>query len=66
MMNLITFFSEVRYELSKVVWPSRSDFIGSIIVVLITMAAFAVFLGCVNYMFHMAFLKGFQALVLSH
>ena len=66
MKNLMVFFSEVKYELSRVVWPSRSEFVGSIIVVLITMAAFTVFLGCVNYIFHMAFLKGFQALVLSH
>lgn len=66
MKNLGTFFWEVKYELSKVVWPPRSEFLGAVVVVLITMLAFGIFLGCVNHVFHMAFLKGFQSLVFGH
>lgn len=57
------FFFEVKHELSKVVWPSRAEFLGAVIVVLITMVAFAMFLGLVNYVFYMGSLKGFQYLV---
>ncbi len=63
MKNLSTFFWEVKYELSKVIWPSRSEFLGAVVVVLITIVAFAIFLGFVNYVFYMASLKGFQSLV---
>ena len=65
MKNLGAFFNEVRYELSKVVWPSRTEFIGSVIVVVLTIIAFSVFLGIVNYIFYTGALKGFQYLVLS-
>jgi preprotein translocase subunit SecE len=48
-MNIISsskqFLHEVRVEMSKVVWPSRSEFIGSTIVVLVLVAFFAVYLG---------------------
>ena len=63
MKNLSVFFSEVKYELSKVVWPSRAEFLGSVIVVLITMVMFAIFLGVVNYLFYTGSLRGFQYLV---
>lgn len=63
MKNLGVFFLEVKYELSKVIWPSRSEFLGAVIVVLITMVAFSIFLGFVNSVFYMASLKGFQSLV---
>lgn len=66
MKNLSTFFGEVKYELSKVVWPARSEFLGAVIVVLITMVAFAIFLGFVNYIFYMASLRSFQFLVFGH
>ncbi len=65
MKNLGAFFNEVRYELLKVVWPSRAEFIGSVIVVIMTIIAFSVFLGIVNYLFYTGALKGFQYLVLS-
>jgi len=48
-MNLITFFKEVRQELAKVAWPSFNEFVGSTIVVLIIIAAFAVYLGIVDF-----------------
>lgn len=63
MKNLSVFFFEVKHELSKVVWPSRAEFLGAVIVVLITMVAFAAFLGLINYVFYMGSLKGFQYLV---
>lgn len=63
MKNLSTFFGEVKHELSRVIWPSRSEFLGAVIVVLITMVAFAIFLGLVNYVFYTASLKGFQFLM---
>ena len=63
MKNLGTFFLEVKYELSKVIWPSRSEFLGAVIVVLITMVAFAIFLGLVNYLFYQTSLKVFQSFV---
>lgn len=63
MKNLSAFFGEVKSELSKVVWPARGEFLGAVIVVLITMVAFAIFLGFVNYIFYTVALKGFQFLV---
>ena len=49
MNNVLIFFKEVRQELAKVTWPSFSEFVGSTIVVLIIIAAFAVFLGAVDF-----------------
>jgi preprotein translocase subunit SecE len=63
MKKLGTFLWEVKHELSRVVWPSRNEFLGAVVVVLITMVAFGIFLGIVNYVFYMAFLKGFQLIV---
>ncbi len=65
MKNLGLFFSEVRSEMSKVVWPSRAEFLGSVVVVVITMVAFSVFLGLVNTVFYTGALKGFQYLILG-
>jgi len=42
MVKMISFFKEVRQELAKVAWPNFNEFIGSTIVVLIIIAAFAV------------------------
>ncbi|HSW75606.1 MAG TPA: preprotein translocase subunit SecE [Candidatus Saccharimonadales bacterium] len=63
MKNLKTFFGEVKVELSRVVWPTRKEFLGAVIVVLITMVAFAIFLGLVNYVFYTGTLRAFQFLV---
>jgi len=49
MVKMITFFKEVRQELAKVAWPSFSEFVGSTIVVLIIIAAFAIYLGAVDF-----------------
>ena len=65
MKNLSVFFVEVKHEMSKVVWPSRAEFLGAVTVVLITMLIFAIFLGLVNYVFYVGSLKGFQYLVFN-
>lgn len=63
MKNLGTFLREVKVELSRVVWPKKEDFFGAIVVVIITMIAFAIFLGLVNYVFQTGALEGFKYLV---
>lgn len=44
----LQFFKEVKSELGKVVWPSYEEFIGSTVVVLVLMTAFALYLGVVD------------------
>lgn len=44
----LQFFKEVKSELGKVVWPRYDDFVGSTIVVLVLMTAFAIYLGLVD------------------
>jgi len=63
MKNLSSFFLEVKQELLKVIWPTQKEFLGAVAVVLITMMIFSIFLGIVNYIFYMGFLKGFQYFV---
>jgi len=43
------FFSEVRNEFAKVIWPTKQEFIGSIIIVLFIIAFFAIYLGVVDF-----------------
>lgn len=52
MKNVTQFFNEVTIELSKIVWPSTDELLGSIIVVLILVAAFSVYLGAVDFVFY--------------
>jgi preprotein translocase subunit SecE len=49
MKDMMQFFSEVRLELSRVIWPKFDEFIGSTIIVLVIVAAFAVYLGGVDF-----------------
>jgi len=42
------FLHGVRVELSKVVWPSKQEFIGSTVVVLFLVFVFAVYLGVLD------------------
>lgn len=65
MKNLVSFLQEVKAELSRVIWPSKEEFFGSVVVVVITMIAFAVFLGLVNNVFQTGALRGFEYLVFS-
>jgi preprotein translocase subunit SecE len=47
----INFIKEARAELRKVTWPNRKQLISSTIVVIITVALVAVFLGVVDLIF---------------
>ncbi|MBE0426873.1 MAG: preprotein translocase subunit SecE [Nitrospirae bacterium] len=42
------FFSEVKIEIKKVVFPSRDELIGSTWVVIITVLAISLFLGTID------------------
>ena len=43
------FLSEVKGELSKVVWPKLDEFVGSTAVVIFLVFAFAVYLGIIDF-----------------
>jgi len=43
------FIKEVRYELSKVTWPSRKELMGSTIVVIVVSIIVALYIGIVDY-----------------
>lgn len=49
MKNVIQFFDGVKREFSKVVWPKKKELIGSTLVVLFLVSAFAVYLGAVDF-----------------
>lgn len=53
-MNLLTFFKEVRLELTKVSWPTFNEFVGATVVVLIIVTAFAIYLGAVDFVLRLA------------
>ncbi len=65
MKNIGTFFKEVKVELSKVVWPTREEFVGATIVALIVILAFTLFLCVVNYAFNIGAQKALAALVFN-
>jgi len=65
MKNIGAFLKEVRVELSKIVWPTQSEFIGATIVALIVIFAFTLFLTVVNYVFHVGAQKILAALVFN-
>jgi len=48
MKSIIRFISEVKLELSRVVWPKMDEWMGSTIVVLILMCVFAIYLGLID------------------
>lgn len=50
--DFIQYFSEVRSELGKVVWPSVNELIGSAIIVLILVCLFALYLGALDIIFY--------------
>lgn len=51
MKDVVNFLSQVRVELSKVVWPKFDDWIGSTIVVLVLIAIFSVYLFFIDSIF---------------
>ncbi len=48
------FISEVTVELKKVSWPTRSELIGSTIIVIISVAAMAFYIGICDFIFSKA------------
>ena len=58
------FFSEVRLELSKMVWPKWEEFVGATVVVFLIILAFALYLGGLdwglNYLLNNVFSKIFE------
>ena len=48
MKDVAKFFNEVRVELSKVIWPSWDEWIGSTIIVLVLVTFFAAYLGSID------------------
>lgn len=51
-MNVMQFFSEVKVELSKIVWPKFDELVGSVIIVLLLVVAFSIYLGFVDFVFY--------------
>ncbi|TET06529.1 preprotein translocase subunit SecE [Candidatus Dependentiae bacterium] len=49
MKDAVKFFNEVRVELSKVIWPSWDEFVGSTIIVLVVIAFFSGYLGVLDF-----------------
>ena len=65
MKNIGMFFKEVKVELSKIVWPTREEFIGATIVALIVILAFTLFLSAINYLFRIGAQKILAALAFN-
>jgi len=65
MKNVGTFFKEVKVELSKIIWPTREEFIGATVVALIVILAFTLFLSVINYLFRIGAQKVLAALVFN-
>ena len=49
--GIFQFLSDVNREFSKVLWPSRSELIGSTVVVLVLVVFFSLYLGLVDFIF---------------
>lgn len=46
----LDFLSGVQKEFSKVIWPTRSELIGTTIIVLVLMVFFAIYVGAVDFL----------------
>ncbi|QQR53884.1 preprotein translocase subunit SecE [bacterium] len=54
LVNTVTkFLQEVHSEMSKVTWPTKEDFVGSLFVTLILVVAFAIYLALLDIAFSM-------------
>jgi preprotein translocase subunit SecE len=51
MKDMINFFSEVRIELAKVIWPKYEEWLGSTIVMLVLVLIFSLYLGVIDFGF---------------
>lgn len=57
MKDAVQFLSQVRVELTRVVWPKFDDWVGSTIVVLVLVALFSVYLWGVDWVFSQLMLR---------
>jgi len=51
MKSVVTFFSEVRSELSKVTWPSRNEVVRLTLVVFAVSGIIGAYVGGLDYIF---------------
>jgi preprotein translocase subunit SecE len=51
MKSVVTFFSEVRSELSKVTWPKREEVVRLTLIVFLVSGIVGVYVGVLDYLF---------------
>lgn len=51
MKSVITFFSEVKSELTKVTWPTRNEVVRLTLIVISVSAIIGVYVGSLDYVF---------------
>jgi preprotein translocase subunit SecE len=54
MNKFLTYLAEVRQELEKVIWPKRSEFIGTVKVVCVVIVILSAVLGSMDLVFNYA------------
>jgi len=55
MQKILRFINEVRQEISKVIWPSREELYGSVVVVIILCVLLSLFLFIADYILNRLF-----------
>jgi len=50
MLRIVNFLKEVRTELTKVSWSTKDELVGASLVVIVTTAMLAVFIGVIDIM----------------
>ncbi len=51
MKSVVTFFSEVRSELSKVTWPKRGEIVRLTLIVFLISGAIGLYVGGLDFLF---------------
>ena len=51
MKSVVTFFSEVRSELSKVTWPKRNEIVKLTLIVFLISGVIGLYVGGLDYLF---------------
>jgi preprotein translocase subunit SecE len=51
MKSVVTFFSEVKSELSKVTWPKREEVVRLTLIVFLVSGIVGVYVGVLDYLF---------------
>ncbi len=52
MKDLIRYLAEVKVELSRILWPSFNELVGSVIIVLLLVSFFSVYIGFIDVLFY--------------